>query len=254
MHADRFEETCVFRKRHRNETNVFLFCILLLTRFLLQKSLTISEDDSLFEEEEEDVKSPLLKVGRHVYPQKSKSAVVYESCTFEPFRLCCLIQSPQAGAPDSLAPPVCPEYPADWSLKTRILFTSPLSLSWTEHPKAQEEALGLSQHCRAQHGSLPPTIQVCSSLKVIVFLRTVWTLWTLSSCLVRGHWWIVDSVCPFRIPDPARSSAVPSSRVWCTGSIPPCPGSLCSPGSTLREASLERTPPGHKTWHCRRVS
>lgn len=69
-------------------------------------------------------------------------------------------QSPQAIAPASIAPPVCTEYPVDWSLKTRLLFTSPLSLSWAEHPKAQEEALGLSQHCRAQFSTLPHSLQV----------------------------------------------------------------------------------------------
>ncbi|XP_045904624.1 protein downstream neighbor of son homolog [Micropterus dolomieu] len=102
-----------------------------------KESVTFSEDDSLFEEEEEDVKSPLLK-------------------------------SPQAIAPASIAPPMCTEYPADWSLKTRLLFTSPLSLSWAQHPKAQEEALGLSQHCRAQFSTLPHSLQdprSCSELR-----------------------------------------------------------------------------------------
>ncbi|TMS11545.1 protein downstream neighbor of son homolog [Larimichthys crocea] len=102
-----------------------------------RECLTFSEDDSLFEEEEEDVKSPLLK-------------------------------SPQAIAAASIAPPVCTQYPADWSLKTRLLFTSPLSLSWAEHPKAQEEALGLSQHCRAQFATLPHSLQdpkSCSELR-----------------------------------------------------------------------------------------
>lgn len=73
-------------------------------------------------------------------------------------RLC--VQSPQTISPASIAPPVCTEYPADWSLKTRLLFTSPLSLSWAEHSKAQEEALGLSQHCRAQFATLPHSLQV----------------------------------------------------------------------------------------------
>lgn len=93
-----------------------------------KKCLDFSEDDSLFDENEEDVTSPLLK-------------------------------SPPAIAPASIAPPVCTEYPADWSLKTRLLFTSPLTLSWAEKPKAQEEALGLSQHCRAQFNSLPHSLQ-----------------------------------------------------------------------------------------------
>ncbi|XP_008288250.1 protein downstream neighbor of son homolog [Stegastes partitus] len=98
---------------------------------------SFSEDDSLFEEEEEDIEPPLLK-------------------------------SPQAIAPASIAVPVCTEFPADWSLKTRLLFTSPLTLSWAEQPKAQEEALGLSQHCRAQFSSLPHSLQdprSCSELR-----------------------------------------------------------------------------------------
>ncbi|KAM9328545.1 protein downstream neighbor of son homolog [Pholidichthys leucotaenia] len=102
-----------------------------------RKSLTFSDDDSLFEEDKEDVKSPLLK-------------------------------SPQAIAPASIAPPLCTEYPVDWSLKTRLLFTSPLSLSWAEQPKAQEEALGLSQHCRAQFNNPPQSLQdprTCSELR-----------------------------------------------------------------------------------------
>ncbi|TNM94178.1 hypothetical protein fugu_002354 [Takifugu bimaculatus] len=102
-----------------------------------KKSPSFSEDDSLFEEEEEDVNIPLLK-------------------------------SPNSIAPASIAPPVCTQYPADWSLKTRLLFTSSLSLSWAEKPKAQEEALGLIQHCRAQFTSLPHSLQdpkSCSELR-----------------------------------------------------------------------------------------
>ncbi|XP_029371581.1 protein downstream neighbor of son homolog [Echeneis naucrates] len=102
-----------------------------------RKSLTFSEDDSPFEEDHGDVGTPLLK-------------------------------SPQAITPASIAPPVCTEYPADWSLKTRLLFTSPISLSWAEQPKAQEEALGLSQHCRAQFTCFPHSVQdpkSCSELR-----------------------------------------------------------------------------------------
>ncbi|KAM6893538.1 protein downstream neighbor of son homolog [Xenentodon cancila] len=54
---------------------------------------------------------------------------------------------------------LCSDYPADWSLKTRLLFTSPQSLSWTEQPRAQEEAAGLSSSCRAQFSSLPPHLE-----------------------------------------------------------------------------------------------
>lgn len=94
-----------------------------------------SESDVLLEEEPEDIKSPLLK-------------------------------SPQATAPT--AAPVCTQYPADWSLKTRLLLTSLVSLSWAEQLKAQEEAQGLSQHCRAQFSSLPHSPQdprSCSELR-----------------------------------------------------------------------------------------
>ncbi|XP_051914570.1 protein downstream neighbor of son homolog isoform X2 [Hippocampus zosterae] len=93
-----------------------------------QKGFSLSEDDSLFEESEEDVKSQLLK-------------------------------SPQAISSFSIEAPLCTEYPADWSLKTRLIFTSSLSLSWSEQPKAQEEASGLSQHCRAQFSSWPHNLQ-----------------------------------------------------------------------------------------------
>ncbi|XP_070711903.1 protein downstream neighbor of son homolog [Pempheris klunzingeri] len=105
-----------------------------------KKCLTFSKDDSLFEEEEEDVKSLLLKSPQAIVPI----------------------------APASIAPPICTEYPADWSLKTRVLFTSPLSLLWAEHPKAQEEAVGLSHHCRAQFSTLPHSLQdprSCSELR-----------------------------------------------------------------------------------------
>lgn len=86
---------------------------------------------------------------------------------------CLSFQSPQAIAPASIAPPVCTEYPADWSLKTRLLFTSPLSLSWAEHPKAQEEALGLSQHCRAQFSTLPHSLQVHITHDITVMIPHV---------------------------------------------------------------------------------
>ncbi|XP_049608955.1 protein downstream neighbor of son homolog isoform X2 [Syngnathus scovelli] len=93
-----------------------------------QKGLSLSEDSSLFGESEDDVKTPLLK-------------------------------SPRAISPLSIAAPLCTEYPADWSLKTRLLFTSSLSLSWSEQPKAQEEASGLSQHCRAHFSTWPHNVQ-----------------------------------------------------------------------------------------------
>nr|XP_006638136.2 PREDICTED: protein downstream neighbor of Son [Lepisosteus oculatus] len=48
----------------------------------------------------------------------------------------------------------CTQFPPDWSLKTRLLFTSPRPFAWAENLKAQEEAQGLVQHCRATHANL----------------------------------------------------------------------------------------------------
>ncbi|XP_026157193.1 protein downstream neighbor of son homolog [Mastacembelus armatus] len=104
---------------------------------LNKKDITLSEDDSVFEEEEGDVQGLLMK-------------------------------SPPTVSSASVVPPVRMEYPADWSLKTRLLFTSPLPLSWAEQPKAQEEAAGLVQHCRAQFSALPHSVQdprSCSELR-----------------------------------------------------------------------------------------
>uniref|UniRef100_A0A4W5KEU5 DNA replication fork stabilization factor DONSON n=1 Tax=Hucho hucho TaxID=62062 RepID=A0A4W5KEU5_9TELE len=56
-------------------------------------------------------------------------------------------------------PPACVEYPADWSLKTHLLFTSLLPFSWAEQPRATEEAQGLTQHCRGQYTTIPQSIQ-----------------------------------------------------------------------------------------------
>ncbi|XP_053710483.1 protein downstream neighbor of Son isoform X1 [Synchiropus splendidus] len=101
-----------------------------------KKSLTFAQDDSLFEESKEDTESHLL-------------------------------QSPQTSVSSSDTS-ICVRYPADWSIKTRLLFTSPLSLSWAENLKAQEEALSLSQHCKAQFTTLTHTLQdprSCSELR-----------------------------------------------------------------------------------------
>ncbi|NWQ97752.1 DONS protein, partial [Burhinus bistriatus] len=51
------------------------------------------------------------------------------------------------------------EFPADWSIKTRLLFMSPQPFTWAEHLKAQEEAQGFAQHCRATETNLPQSIQ-----------------------------------------------------------------------------------------------
>ncbi|XP_056682034.1 protein downstream neighbor of Son isoform X1 [Monodelphis domestica] len=51
------------------------------------------------------------------------------------------------------------EFPVDWSIKTRLLFTSSQSFTWADHLKAQEEAQGFVQHCRATEVDLPENIQ-----------------------------------------------------------------------------------------------
>ncbi|XP_064261474.1 protein downstream neighbor of Son [Passer domesticus] len=60
------------------------------------------------------------------------------------------------------------EFPADWSIKTRVLFMSSQPFSWAEHLKGQEEAQGVAQHCRAAGAALPPSVQeprLCSELR-----------------------------------------------------------------------------------------
>ncbi|XP_043098353.1 protein downstream neighbor of son homolog [Puntigrus tetrazona] len=88
----------------------------------------------------------------------SEDVGLFEEDLFESERSAPVLKSPEAQR-DAAPAEVCLEFPADWSLKTRLLFTSPRSFSWAEHPKAQEEAQGLSSHCRAQFSSLPPHIQ-----------------------------------------------------------------------------------------------
>ncbi|XP_037982675.1 protein downstream neighbor of Son [Motacilla alba alba] len=60
------------------------------------------------------------------------------------------------------------EFPADWSIKTRVLFMSSQPFTWAEHLKAQEEAQGVAQHCRAAAAALPPSVQeprLCTELR-----------------------------------------------------------------------------------------
>ncbi|KFO85076.1 Protein downstream neighbor of Son, partial [Buceros rhinoceros silvestris] len=51
------------------------------------------------------------------------------------------------------------EFPADWSIKTRLLFMSSQPFTWAEHLKAQEEAQGFAQHCRATETNLPQSVE-----------------------------------------------------------------------------------------------
>lgn len=71
-----------------------------------------------------------------------------------------IIQSPEKPLTASEPAKGSVTYPADWSLKTRLLFTSSHPFSWTDQLKAQEEAQGLVLHCRATAVSLPQTIAV----------------------------------------------------------------------------------------------
>ncbi|KAM5336283.1 protein downstream neighbor of Son isoform 1-T3 [Glossophaga mutica] len=60
------------------------------------------------------------------------------------------------------------ELPADWSIKTRLLFTSSHPFAWADHFKAQEEAEGVARHCRAAGITLPPSMQdpkLCTELR-----------------------------------------------------------------------------------------
>uniref|UniRef100_A0A671RIS4 DNA replication fork stabilization factor DONSON n=1 Tax=Sinocyclocheilus anshuiensis TaxID=1608454 RepID=A0A671RIS4_9TELE len=100
----------------------------------------------------------------------SEDAGLFEEDLFEPERSAAVLKvsGPEAVC-DAAPAEVCLEFPADWSLKTRLLFTSPQSFSWAEHLKAQEEAQGLSSHCRAEFSSLPAHIQlvhgsICTSV------------------------------------------------------------------------------------------
>ncbi|XP_062964394.1 protein downstream neighbor of Son isoform X1 [Cynocephalus volans] len=69
-------------------------------------------------------------------------------------------QTPHASFSESDIPPSeSTELPVDWSIKTRLLFTSSQPFTWADHLKAQEEAQGLVQHCRATEVTLPQSIQ-----------------------------------------------------------------------------------------------
>ncbi|EPQ04280.1 Protein downstream neighbor of Son [Myotis brandtii] len=64
--------------------------------------------------------------------------------------------------------PESTELPVDWSIKTRLLFTSSQPFTWADHLKAQEEAQGVVQHCRATEVTLPQSIQdpkLCTELR-----------------------------------------------------------------------------------------
>ncbi|XP_004645390.1 protein downstream neighbor of Son [Octodon degus] len=70
-----------------------------------------------------------------------------------------LYQTPPVFSESDTILPKSTELPVDWSIKTRLLFTSPQPFTWTDHLKAQEEAQGLFQHCRATEVTLPQSIQ-----------------------------------------------------------------------------------------------
>ncbi|XP_026366604.1 protein downstream neighbor of Son [Ursus maritimus] len=71
-----------------------------------------------------------------------------------------LLQTPQGSFSESDIPSSeSTELPVDWSIKTRLLFTSSQPFTWADHLKAQEEAHGVIQHCRATEVTLPQSIQ-----------------------------------------------------------------------------------------------
>ncbi|XP_047576618.1 protein downstream neighbor of Son isoform X2 [Lutra lutra] len=71
-----------------------------------------------------------------------------------------LLQTPQVSFSESDTPSSeGTELPVDWSIKTRLLFTSSQPFTWADHLKAQEEAQGVIQHCRATEVTLPQSIQ-----------------------------------------------------------------------------------------------
>uniref|UniRef100_A0A667H353 DNA replication fork stabilization factor DONSON n=1 Tax=Lynx canadensis TaxID=61383 RepID=A0A667H353_LYNCA len=71
-----------------------------------------------------------------------------------------LVQTPQVSFSKSDIPSSeSTELPVDWSIKTRLLFTSSQPFTWADHLKAQEEAQGIIQHCRATEVTLPQSIQ-----------------------------------------------------------------------------------------------
>ncbi|XP_053560523.1 protein downstream neighbor of Son [Bombina bombina] len=69
------------------------------------------------------------------------------------------IQSPEKTIISHEPPKGSVTFPADWSLKTRLLFTSSQSFNWADHLKAQEEAQGFILHSRATPVNLPHSIQ-----------------------------------------------------------------------------------------------
>lgn len=73
-----------------------------------------------------------------------------------------LLQTPHISSSESDIPSSeSTELPADWSIKTRLLFTSRQPFTWADHLKAQEEAQGVVQHCRATEVTMPQSIQLC---------------------------------------------------------------------------------------------
>ncbi|XP_073805396.1 protein downstream neighbor of Son [Danio rerio] len=140
-----------------------------------RKSSAAGPDEKLREEPKTGalLREELLHTDR-LKQQHTQAAVslseadgVFEDDLFDPQSSAAVLKSPEA-LRDSSPSEVCVEYPADWSLKTRLLFTSPQSFSWAEHLKAQEEAQGLSSHCRAQFSNIPahiPEPRGCAELR-----------------------------------------------------------------------------------------
>ncbi|KAM4046154.1 protein downstream neighbor of Son [Anomaloglossus baeobatrachus] len=91
-------------------------------------------------------------------PHRSVDDVILEESLHYESAATTKIQTPEKPIPAAVPCKASLTYPADWSLKTRLLFTSSQPFTWTDHLKAQEEAQGLVLHCRASPVSLPHSI------------------------------------------------------------------------------------------------
>ncbi|XP_038657553.1 protein downstream neighbor of son homolog [Scyliorhinus canicula] len=83
--------------------------------------------------------------GEELISQEQSTPVVFQN-----------LENPEVLSECTLLPK---EFPADWSVKTWVLFKSPHPFTWTGHLKASEEAKGLIQHCRSSVVDFPLHIE-----------------------------------------------------------------------------------------------
>ncbi|CAH6792564.1 Donson [Phodopus roborovskii] len=106
---------------------------------------------------EEPPRGPQAAPGPHL-DSNGENALLWEEAAHER-AVTELSQSQHIFSESDTTPSEGTELPADWSIKTRLLVTSPQPFSWADHLKAQEEARGLVQHCRAAEVTLPQSVQ-----------------------------------------------------------------------------------------------